>query len=92
MVITLKNECVFLFCVHIADLNTLQKSNCKKKVNQAIAAYPTPVRTHFEALWKRNQRVSAVLKIDAFISDIKQNKILKIAAFELKFLIWRCPF
>jgi len=30
----------------------------KKSLQKSIAAYPNLVRTHFEALWKRDQRVA----------------------------------
>jgi len=35
----------------------------QKKDNQALAAYPNLVRTHFEALWKRNKRVALFLRL-----------------------------
>jgi hypothetical protein len=39
---------------------TVPKIKTQKKGNQALAVYPNLVRTHFEALWKRNERVALV--------------------------------
>jgi len=36
---------------------TENKNKMKKILNQALATIAKSVRTHFEALWKRNQRV-----------------------------------
>jgi hypothetical protein len=44
--------------IWLAILKKRTKYQIAKKGNQALAVYPNLVRTHFEALWKTNQRVA----------------------------------
>jgi len=39
------------------------KIEMQNKDNQTVAAYPNLVRTDFEALWKRNKRVTLFLRL-----------------------------
>jgi hypothetical protein len=41
----------------------IPKLKMQKNYNQAIAVYPNLVRTHFEALWKRNQRIALLYRL-----------------------------
>jgi len=64
----------------------------QKLINQALATIGKSVRTHFEALWKRNQRVLLPKRLILCSASQQKTTILKWLVlsyfFELTILIW----